>query len=129
MLLAGTTRLQDYKTASMHRQNQSAPFLDCSDADACKGDDHGYDDDDDDDDDEQQQHSALHLANLCKDCCAAALLPSCLCPIINCMAAANLLVQQDNLCIDIGTKRWPCGFKKDLFVFICVNKKATFKVL
>ena len=99
MLLAGTTRLQDYKTVSMHRQYQSAPLLGWSDADACKGGDYGYDDDDDDDD-EQQQHSALHLAKLCKDCCAAALLPSCLCPIINCRAAAKLLGQQDNLCID-----------------------------
>ena len=70
-----TTRLQ---TASIHRQYQSAPLLGCSDADACKGGDYGYDDDDDDDD-EQQQHSALHLANLCKDCCAAALLPYCFC--------------------------------------------------
>ena len=100
MLPAGTTRLQDYKTASMHRQNQSAPLLDCSDADACKGGDYGHDDDGDDDDDEQQPHSALHLANLCKDCRAAALLQSYLCPIIHCMAAAKLVVQQDNLCID-----------------------------
>ena len=70
----------------MHQQYQSAPLLDYSDsdADACKGDDYAYDDDDDDDD--QQQHSALHLANLCKDCCAAALLSSCLCPIIHCIA-------------------------------------------
>ena len=83
MLIAGTTRLQDYKTVSMNRHYQSAPLLDCidSDADACKDDDCGHDDDDDDDD--QQQHSALHLAKLCKDCCAAALLPSCLCPIIH----------------------------------------------
>ena len=74
-----TTRLQ---TASTHRQYQSAPLLGSSDADACKSGDFGYDDaddDGDDDDDEQQQHSALHLANLCKDCCAAALLPYCFC--------------------------------------------------
>ena len=93
-----TTRLQDSKTASMHRQYQSAPLLGSSDADACIGDNRGNDEDDDDD--EQQQHSALHLAKLCKDCCAAALLLSFLCPIINCMAAVKFVVQQDNLCID-----------------------------